>query len=209
MKQSAGWGCVLVGLACLAGCAGRGEVIPVGLYAKPSQAASKTQPVSETRVTITDFEDGRADRSRLGTRHSVWGADHAFQVKNGDPGEATARALTDYLSRKGWRVTYTGMGADRDPETDVVISGKILDLSVDSTSGLGFTDVVAKSKLVIQAKNKSDGSAITDTVSQAGTYSVFWFEPEDGEDIMSDVLEKSFEKFADHTKFDGNAVRFR
>ncbi len=205
MNQLAGW--TLLGLACLAGCASRSEVIPVSLGVKPSQSVTKTQSVSDVRVVVINFEDGRADRSRLGTRHSVWGADHAFQVKNGNPGQVTAQALADYLTRKGWRVTYAGNGADQ--EAAVVVSGKILDLSVNSTSGLGFTDVVAKTKLVIQAKNKMDGSAITDTVNQAGTYSVFWFEAEDGEDILSDVLEKSFEKFADHTKFDGNAIRFR
>jgi hypothetical protein len=38
---------------------------------------------------------------------------------------------------------------------------------------------------------------------------VFWYAQEDGEELVSEVLERNFEKFMSSTKFDGAALRFR
>jgi hypothetical protein len=91
----------------------------------------------------------------------------------------------------------------------VLISGKILELSADAHGVVGSTDITAKSKLTVQAANQVDGSSITSTNSHTGNYTVFWYSPEDGEELVSEVLERNFEKFMSSTKFDGTALRFR
>lgn len=194
--------CGILGLVFASACA-KDDVIPVAF----SGGILDSQPVaSSLKVLVSDFEDERTDARRLGLRRAVLGSDETYQVRNGGPGDATAKALAEYLFRKGWFTQYVGPGADQNG--DVVISGKILELSLDSSRGLG-TDIVAKSKLAIQARNQTDGSAITYTVSQSGTYSVLWFEEKDAEEIMRDVLDKSFEKFVERIKVDDGGLRFR
>lgn len=194
--------CGILGLMFASACA-KDDVIPVSF----SGGILDSQPVaSSLKVLVSDFEDERTDARRLGLRRAVLGSDEIYQVRNGGPGDATAKALAEYLFRKGWFTQYVGPGADQNG--DVVISGKILELSLDSSRGLG-TDIVAKSKLAIQARNQTDGSAITYTVSQSGTYSVLWFEEKDAEEIMRDVLDKSFEKFVERIKVDDGGLHFR
>lgn len=196
----------------LGGCAGRGETIPVNLAAKPKDAVSagSVKSMPGPRVSVLPFEDGRADRSKMGIRKSLWGGESDFNVASGSPGEETAQAFTDYLKRKGWQVQYSKSVPSANGEApDIVLSGKILDLNVEAKGGFGSTDVNARSKIAIQAKNRADDSSITDTVSHSGTYSVFWFEPRDGEDILSEVLEKNFERFVLNTKFEDRSLRFR
>lgn len=192
----------------LGGCAAQGESVPLALALKPSFEAAPATPVGGPSVLVTPFGDDRSDRTKLGVRHTFWGTTEPFTLKNGSVGEVTAKALADYLARKGWRVRYAtstdGLGG-----TDVVISGKVLESSVDAHGAFGATDIVAKSKIVVQARNLGDGSSITDTVSHHGTYNVFWYSPEDAEEILSDVTERNFEKFVSQTKFDGAALQFK
>jgi hypothetical protein len=162
------------------------------------------------RVTVVAFDDGRADRTKVGTRNSVWGGESYLNVSSGSAGEETAQAFAEYLKRKGWQVQYAKSSppvSDNGP--DIVLSGKILDLAVEARGGFGGTEIGARSKLTIQGKNRSDDSAISDTVAHSGTYNVFWFEPQDGEDILSEVMEKNFERFVLNTKFEDRAIRFR
>ena len=196
-----------LGLLAVAACVGNGEVIPVKVALKPSAVGVAPSGGGGATVALLPFEDSRAERSRLGTRHSVWGSRMDFAPQGGGPGETTAQALASYLASKGWRAQYmtTSMAGD----TDVVISGRILDLSVNANGSLGGTEVTAKNKLLVQAKNRADGSSLTETIGHSGNYHVFWFEQEDGEDILADVLEKNFEKFVANTKIDGKTIRFR
>ncbi|HJR78195.1 MAG TPA: hypothetical protein VJ805_14540 [Nitrospiraceae bacterium] len=194
------------------GCAGRSDLIPVTLAAKPKDGASTgaVKSLAGPRVSVIPFEDGRADRSNIGTRKSIWGGESHFNVPSGSPGEETAQALAEYLKKKGWQAQYSKTAPSSNGDgPDIVLSGKILDLNVDAKGGFGSTDVNARSKLAIQAKNRADESSITDTLAHSGTYSVFWFEPQDGEDILSEVLEKNFERFVLNTKFEDRSLRFR
>ncbi|HEX2056685.1 MAG TPA: hypothetical protein VHF07_09335 [Nitrospiraceae bacterium] len=204
---------VTLGVLLLAGgCAGRGDLIPVNLAAKPKDGAGAgaVKNMAGPRVSVIPFEDGRADRSNIGSRKSIWGGESHFNVPSGNPGEETAQALADYLKRKGWQAQYSKtVPSSNGDGPDIVLSGKILDLNVDAKGGFGSTDVNARSKLAIQAKNRADDSSITDTLAHSGTYSVFWFEPKDGEDILAEVLEKNFERFVLNTKFEDRSLRFR
>ena len=200
---------VLLGsLVWAGGCAGKGEAVPLNLGSKPSAAPAAEAPVGAVKVVVTPFQDDRSDRTKLGSRHSLWGADEAYTVKNGTVGEATAKAFADYLVRKGWRAQYVS-SAVQPGGADVVISGKIQELSADAHGTIGSTDIVAKNKLIFQAANQKDGSSITSTNSHTGTYTVFWYVPKDGKEILNEVLERNFDKFASQTKFDGAALRFR
>ena len=208
MKQMA-VGAILLGtLVWLGGCAGKGEELPMNVGVTPAATSTGVAPVSSVKVVVIPFLDDRSDRTKLGTRHSLWGSDQVYTVKSGTIGEATAKAFTDYLTRKGWRAQYAA-SASQAGGADVVISGKILELSADAHGAIGSTDITAKSKVTVQAANQADGSSITSTNSHTGNYTVFWYAQEDGEELLSEVLERNFEKFVSSTKFDGAALRFR
>jgi hypothetical protein len=197
-----------------AGCAVRGDIIPVNLAAKPKDGAINNAAVKSMagpRVSVVPFEDGRTDRTRMGSRSSIWSGESYFNVPSGSAGEETAQAFTDYLKRKGWQVQYSKTAPSSNGDgPDIILSGKILDLNVDAKGGFGFTDVNARSKLAIQAKNRADDSSITDTVAHSGEHkNIFWFQPQDGEEILSEVLEKNFERFVLNTKFEDRSLRFR
>lgn len=199
---------LLVSLVGFGGCAGHGDAVPINVGLAPSTALAAAASVSAVKVVVIPFQDDRSDRTKLGTRHSLWGSDEAFTVKSGTAGEATAKALAEYLTRKGWRAEYVA-SPTQTGGADVVVSGKIQELSADAHGAIGSTDITAKSKLTFQAANHADGSSITGTNSHTGTYTVFWYAPEDGEEILNEVLERSFEKFVTQTKFEGAALRFR
>ncbi|ALA57607.1 hypothetical protein [Nitrospira moscoviensis] len=194
-------------LAGLDGCAGQGDAVPIGLSLKPAADQAASAPAGTVEVLVTPFGDDRSDRTKLGVHQSLWGTTEPLTLKNGSVGEVTAKALAEYLVRKGWRARYAAAFAGQDGE--VVISGKVLESSVDAHGTVGSTDIVAKNKIVVHAKNQSDGSSITNTVGHNGTYSVFWYGPEDAEEILSEVMERNFEKFVSQTRFDGSALRFK
>jgi hypothetical protein len=200
---------VLLGsLVWVGGCAGKGDAVPLNVGGTSSAKPAAEAPVGAVKVVVTPFLDDRSDRTNLGTRHSLWGSDEAYTLKSGTVGEATAKAFADYLTRKGWRAQYVS-SASQAGGADVVISGKILELSANAHGAIGSTDITAKNKVTFQAANQKDGSSITSTNSHTGTYTVFWYAPEDGEEILNEVLERNFEKFASQTRFDGAALRFR
>lgn len=206
---------VAAGLLFLLGCSGTGDIIPMNLTSKPPKESNGTgpavKPMAGPRVTVIPFEDGRADRTKVGSRTSMWGGETNFNVSTGSTGEETAQAFADYLKRKGWQAQYaknTPPVTENGP--DIVLSGKILDLAVDAKRGFLLTDIEARSKLIIQANNREDGSSLSRTDAHSGSHdNVFWFEPQDGEAILSEVLEKNFERFVVNTKFEDRTIQFR
>jgi len=101
---------VAVGLLLLLGCSGKGDIIPMNLTPKmqadATGAAQVVKPMAGPRVMVIPFEDGRADRTKVGSRSSMWGGETYFNVSSGSAGEETAQAFADYLKRKGfsnWR----------------------------------------------------------------------------------------------------------
>ncbi len=206
---------VAVGLLLLLGCSGKGDIIPMNLTPKASKemagAVQTVKPMAGPRVTVIPFEDVRADRAKVGSRSSMWGGETDFNVSSGSAGEETAQALADYLKRKGWQAQYLKVAPQSgDNRPDILLSGKILEWAVDAKRGFLLTDIEARSKLVIQASNREDGSSIVRTDAHSGNHdNVFWFEPQDGEEILSEVLEKNFERFVVNTKFEDRAIRFR
>ena len=188
------------------GCAGKGERIDLKVPIA-SGADEKVVAMNSATVAILPFEDNRTDRSRLGTRHHLWGGESHFSLPSGTLGEATAQAFADYLKRKGWNATVAknngAVGAD------MTITGKLVDVGVDAMSGIGQTTLNAKSRLVVQVKNHADDSQVRETLTSAGTNQVFWFDPEDAQELLNELYNKNFEKFVTDTTLDGKILTLR
>ncbi|MGH7146976.1 MAG: hypothetical protein ACREIJ_03640, partial [Nitrospiraceae bacterium] len=196
----------LLGIILATGCAGKGERIDLKVPTA-NGAVEKVVSMNSATVTILPFEDNRTDRSHLGTRHHLWGGESHFSLPSGTLGEATAQAFADYLNGKGWNATVAkGNGAG---EADMTLTGKLVDVGVDANSGIGQTTLNAKSRLVVQVKNHADGSQVRETLTSTGTYHVFWFDPEDVQELLNELYNKNFEKFVTDTTFDGKILKLR
>lgn len=188
------------------GCAATGERIELKVPTA-SMAGEKVSAMGSATVAIEPFEDQRLDRSHLGTRHHLWGGESRFNISSGALGEGTAQAFADFLKGKGWNATVAkGNGA---PGADITVSGKLVTIGVDAASGIGRTTLNAKSRMVIQVTNHADGSQVRETLTSAGTNQVFWFDPEDAQELLNELYSKNFEKFAADTKLDGKILKLR
>jgi uncharacterized lipoprotein YajG len=191
-------------LIALAGCAGTGEVIPLQIHPIVTGSEGVAKPRAAVRVAVGSVEDGRNHKTGLGVRTHLWGGVSYFDVPGGNTADMVAQALTDYLTAKGWQVTKQGTGNNG---ADVVLTGKILDFSVHAKSRVGFTEVTTKTKLVLQAQNVADGSTIRMTLNGSGEDDVFWFDPEDAQALVNDVLTDSFGKLVQDTKIENKSFR--
>ena len=188
------------------GCTGKGERIDLKVPIA-SGVDEKVVAMSSAIVVIQPFEDNRTDRSHLGTRHHLWGGESYFSLPSGTLGEATAQAFAEYLKGKGWNATVTkGNGA---VGADMTITGKLVDVGVDAKGGIGQTTLNAKSRMVVQVKNHADGSQVRETLTSTGTNQVFWFTPEDAQELINELYSKNFEKFVADTKLDGKILKLR
>ena len=209
MKHYQFVGIGLLGIILASGCAGKGERIDLNVPIVPiaSGTDEKVIAVSSATVAIQPFEDNRTDRSHLGTRLHLWGGESHFSLPSGTLGDATAQAFADYLKGKGWNATVAkGNGA---AGADLTITGKLVDVGVDAKSGIGRTTLNAKNRMVVQVKNHADGSQVREELISTGTDQVFWFGPEDAQELLNELYNKNFEKFVKDTKLDGKILKLR
>jgi hypothetical protein len=195
---------LLVG-SIVTGCAGPGERIDLKISAPP--AGKTVAAIGSATVAIQPFEDERTDRLHLGTRYHLWGGESRFSFPSGTLGEATAKAFADFLKGKGWNATVAQ--GNEAAGSDITVTGKIVGLGVDAISGVGQTTLNAKSRMVVQVKNHADGSQVRETLTSAGSNQVFWFDPEDAQELLNDLYSKNFEKFVTDTKLDGKILKLR
>jgi hypothetical protein len=193
-------------LIALVGCAGKGEVIPLQVHPIVAGPEGVIKQKTAARVAIGPFEDDRSHKTGLGYRTHVWGGVSYFDVQGGKLTDVVAQALTDYLTAKGWQVTK--QGAD-DKEADVVLSGKILDFSANAKSRVGYTEVMTKTKLALQAQNVADGSTVRMTLNGTGGDEIFWFNPEDAQAVLNDVLTDSFGRLVQDTTIENKQLRLK
>jgi hypothetical protein len=187
------------------GCAGPGERIDLKI---PAPVADKAvAAIGSATIAIQPFEDQRTDRLHIGTRHHLWGGESRFSFPSGTLGEATAKALADYLKSKGLNATIAQ--GNEAAGSDITVTGKIISLSVDATSGIGQTTLNAKSRMLVQVNNHADGSQVRETLTSAGSNQVFWFDPEDAQELLNELYSKNFEKFVTDTKLDGKILKLR
>jgi hypothetical protein len=196
----------LLGFIIATGCAGKGERIDLKIpIAKGTD--EKIVTLNSATVAIQPFEDHRTNRLHLGTRHHLWGGESYFILSSGSLGETTAQAFADYLKSRGWNVTLTkGNGATG---ADVTITGQLIDGVVDAQSGIGQTTLNAKSRFAVLVKNHADGSQIRETLTSTGVNQVFWFDPEDAQELLNELYNKNFEKFLVDTTLDGKLLKLR
>ena len=196
----------LLGIVLTAGCAGKGERIDLK-FPIASGADGKVAAMNSATVVLQPFEDDRTERSHLGTRLHLWGGESHFNLPSGTLSEATAQAFADYLKGKGWNATVAkGNGA---VGADMTVTGRLVDVGVDAKSGIGQTTLSAKSRMVVQVKNHADGSQVRETLTSTGTNQVFWFDPEDAQELLNELYNKNFEKFVTDTKLDGKTLKLR
>lgn len=196
-------GCI--GLVTIVGCAGTGEVIPIHLRVTPTAAEKAAAPSSPLRIAIGAFEDGRQHQTGLGVRTHIWGGVSYFDVPGSKLTDAVAHALTEYLTAKGWRVVKPGNSEG----TDVVIAGKLQEFIVHAKSRVGFTEITAKTKLALQATNSADGSVVRMVLNGTGAEDVFWFDADDVEDVVNEVLADSFSKLSQDTTVVNRMLRLK
>jgi hypothetical protein len=196
----------LLGIILTAGCAGKVERIDLTAPVV-SGGDERVVAMSSPTVAIQPFEDHRTDRSRLGTRHHLWGGESHFSLSNNTLSEATAQAFADYLKGKGWNATVAE--GNRAAGADMTITGELVDVGVDAQSGIGQTTLNAKSRMVVLVNNHADGSQVRETLSSAGTNQVFWFDPEDAQELLNELYNKNFEKFVTDTVLDGKLLKLR
>lgn len=188
------------------GCAGKGEVTVVDIPNRPVSPGTLSPPSQPLRVAVEPFEDVRPHKSRLGVRSHLWGGESYFDVPGGSPSQAATQALVQFLNSKGWHahMVKAGLGSQA---ADLTISGHVLALSVNAKSRVGSTTLMTGSKIMIRALNHADGSVVRMTLNGAGSDSVFWFAPEDAQQLVNDVLNDSFNQLLHSTRVEGHVVR--
>ena len=198
---------VAVCLVLLAGCATTGERVDVAIpAASTGAAAAMAGSSSGPRVVVKPFEDARMDRTHLGSRSHFWGDTSYFDLPKGTVGEAVAKALVQQLNKRGWQAS---LDADNGTAPDATITGTIQDLSVTAVSKFGRTELAAKNTMMVRVANHSDESTIQERLLGSGTDQVFWFDPEDAQQLVNEVLDKNIEKFIADTKVDGKTVKLK
>jgi hypothetical protein len=109
-----------VGILALAGCAAKGEVVPINLI--PVVQTSTQKP--DALVVIVPFDDARPETAHLGTRSHIMGGQSYFEIPGGKPADAVSKAIADYLKGKGWNVMLVKSAESISPEKpDVILTG--------------------------------------------------------------------------------------
>ena len=194
-----------------AGCGGTGKTYYLDLQQK--QAPAQFTELEQVRIVIEPFEDRRLERSRLGLRTHVWGGVTYFNVTGEQTGDAIAQALADRLKTRGWkdrpwtvRVASSGAVANLN-DTDIVISGQVLDFSANAKSRPFSTVVTTSSKLVIVAKNISDQSSTTRSVEGAQRDTVVWFNNDDVQQLLAETLKDDIDRYLAETMIEHKVLR--
>jgi hypothetical protein len=198
------WLAVAVALCLIGGCTGKGEVVNLNLVGAPEKDLPKVKGAEGLTIAVGAFDDLRPEQKRLGKRTHLGGGDTYFQVPGGNSADAVAKMVGDYLAARGWRVVSLRSGA---AQPDVVLTGRIQDLAVHAKSRFMGTDLTAKSKLSVQAKNAADGSAVNLIVFGSAEDTEFWFDLEDAQEIVNDALNKSLDYLVANTRVEGRTLR--
>jgi len=205
----------LIGLAAAAGCAGKNEVLELSLRTGPPAPVAATAAQGELKVLVAIFEDARPEKSRLGVRTHLGGGVTYFNLPGGRAGEAVSEAVAEYLRRKGWRArvgqpgTAEPGGAQQEGAPDVFLTGQVQELSADAKSRFGSTEIRVTARLTFRALNAADKSTTRVTVDSSRSQSVFWFEPEDVQLLLSEVFQDSLGKLVADTRVENRSLRLK
>ena len=198
-------GVIAVCVILLAACTTTGERVDV-VIPSASTGPAAGGSASGPRVIVKPFDDARMDRTHLGSRSHFWGDTSYFDLPKGTVGEAVAKALVQQLNKRGWQASVDGANG---VAPDATITGTIQDLSVTAVSKFGRTELAAKNTMMVRVANHHDDSTIQERLLGSGTDQVFWFDPEDAQQLVNEVLEKNLEKFVADTRVDGKTVKLK
>jgi len=188
-------GCA-VGLMAMAGCATK-ETVTLNVQAMPGA----TKKADSLTVSVANFEDTRADKSQVGVRHHLWGGETTFVVPGGKPEDVLETIMSDYFKRRGWTV---GGGSP-----NVTFSGSLASFQGDAESKVFNTEITVHTRVAIQGRNNADGSLVRMTIIGDGTQRVFWFSPDDVQDLLGEALTASLDKFVEVTKVENGQLRLK
>ncbi len=210
--------CILVGLVSmawltLAGCAGKGETVTMDLRGIPPTAVSVEFAGERGKFLVIPFDDLRPQKNRLGMRTHFWGGVTYFDVPGGKPGDLLAHVVAEHLKQKGWRAQVGQIGKAGVPEPegkpDVTLTGQVQEFSTNAKSRFGSTEITIKLKVALQGVNASDGSTTKLTLEGTRTDTVFWFEPEDVQVLVTAALKEGLEKLFGDMKVEVKSLRLK
>ncbi len=182
---------LMITLCTLAGCQGTGEMINFDLHPMPTKSkVVSTQHDDTLRITVAPFEDKRQETARIGRRTHLWGGTTQFNVWNGQIGEGMADLAISYLQQKAWQASRQS----GENFSDVLLSGQVLKLESEAKSGFGFTNIDVRMQVRFEAKNMSDGSTVRTVLGSNGSDTVTFFDPQDIEDLTSEVAKELFDQ---------------
>jgi len=199
--------CLLIG----AGCGGTGKTYYLDLQQK--QVAAQFMEPEPVRIVIVPFEDRRVEKNRLGMRTHLWGGVTYFNVAGERPGDLIAQELGDRLKKRGWKdrawtVRVATSGTETNiSDADIIISGQLLDFSVNAKSRLFSTAVTTSSKMMITAKNLGDQSATIRNIEGTQRDTVFWFTDDDAQALMAATLKDGIDRYLADTTIEQKALR--
>jgi uncharacterized lipoprotein YajG len=120
------------------------------------------------------------------------------------------QALANRLKARGWgnrawnvRLGPAGSAAD----ADIVISGQVQDFSAGAKSRVFSTVIDAKSRFTIQAKNAEDKSTTTRSIEGVRSRTVFWFNEQDVQELLTATLDDGIERLIADTMVAQKALR--
>lgn len=199
---------MIVMLAVMAGCAGKGETRYLDVRTPTAAAPSPEQ--EPVKIVIEPFEDRRTDKTRVGQRTHLWGGVTVFNVKGERPGEVIAQVLADRLKSRGWRGRPWNVQVGQSaavPDADIVISGQVSEFSATAKSRMFSTVINASNKFSVQARNLSDSSTTIRSVEGAQRSTVFWFAEEDVQELLAATLKDGIDRFIADTMVTDRALR--
>ena len=188
-------GCA-VGLMAMVGCATK-ETVTLNVQAG-SGTAKKADSLT---VSVQDFEDARPDKSRVGVRHHLWGGETTFVVAGGKPEDVLEKIMSDYFKRRGWTVGGSN--------PSVTFSGSLASFQGDAESKVFNTEITVHARVTVQGRNNADGSLVRMTITGDGSQRVFWFSPDDVQDLLGEVVTASLDKFVEVTKVENGQLRLK
>jgi hypothetical protein len=121
-------------------------------------------------------------------------------------GEAVAKTLDQELNKRGWLARMADQSDWDKPDATIQVPSGMYVVAVGK---FGRTEITVKNTMTMRVANHGGESTVREQVLGSGTDEVFWFNPEDAEQLLNEVLRKNIEKFLIDTKVEGRAVRLK
>jgi uncharacterized lipoprotein YajG len=184
---------VSVAFVFMTGC-GSMEAIPLDIRAAPLHVSPKADRV---RVAVGIFEDSRPDsqvqpdQARIGDRSHLAGGNSYFNIKGGKVGLAVSQVVADFLNQQGVDAWVSRPGDPR--SADVRLNGRVLDLNAHAQSHFGWTELVVRSKVAVEAVNVGGQNSIQMTLKGNDQNVQRIFDAEDMEQLLNQAVNDSLQ----------------